>query len=292
MHYRRFGSTGINVSVLGLGAGQLGNLSFSDKDSDVLLNTAVDMGINLIDTARAYSASEERIGRFLSHRRQDCVYSTKAGYGIEGIGDWTYESIIAGVEEALIKLRTDYIDILHLHSCPLQVLQQQDVIYALEKVRSEGKIIAAAYSGENDALAYAVSTGRFQSIMTSVNITDQHSIETVLPESMKHDLGVIAKRPLANAFWRFTSQPFGDYSEQYWLRWKQMELDFNIAPDELFLRFAAYTPGVHSCITGTTDTEHLKRNIDIIEKGSLPEDVYNSLRDAFKEHDNNWTGLT
>jgi aryl-alcohol dehydrogenase-like predicted oxidoreductase len=289
---RNFGNTNIRVPVMGLGAGQIGDLAVADSDVQFLLNTAVDLGINLVDTARGYYASEDRIGRFLSHRRNDVVLSTKVGYGIEGYRDWTYDCIIAGVEEALKKLRTDFIDIVHLHSCPLETLQQGEVIAALDKARQEGKLLAAAYSGENEALRFAVESGRFQSIMTSVNITDQHGIDTSIAAAKKNGMGVIAKRPGANAFWRFDSQPYGDYSEQYWLRWQKMNIRFDIDPKELFLRFTAFTPGVDCCITGTRNTEHLKTNLEIINKGPLAYEVYSAIRKAFVENDDGWRGLT
>ena len=62
---------------------------------------AVANGVNLIDTARGYGLSEERIGRHLAHRRQDFLLSTKVGYGVEGLPDWTYDCIVGGVERAL-----------------------------------------------------------------------------------------------------------------------------------------------------------------------------------------------
>jgi aryl-alcohol dehydrogenase-like predicted oxidoreductase len=291
MIYNKFGNTGINVPLLGLGAGQIGSLSFSEKDSEELLNTAVDLEISLIDTARAYFASEERIGRYLSHRRKDYILSTKVGYGIPGYQDWTYDCIIAGVDAALKVLRTDYIDIVHLHSCPVEILKRGAVIDALARVRSEGKIKAAAYSGENEALSFAVSSGGFQSIMTSVNPTDQQSIDNQIVAAINKGMGVIAKRPVANALWRFNSRPYGDYAEDYWTRWNKMNLHFDIEPEELFLRFTVFTPGVDSSITGTANVNHLKKNLEIINKGPLPEEIYNEIRSAFKFNDDNWSGL-
>jgi aryl-alcohol dehydrogenase-like predicted oxidoreductase len=291
MIYRDFGNTALKVSAIGFGAGEIGDYNIPDSNVEHLLNFALDSGITLIDTARGYYASEERIGKFISHRRNEFILSTKIGYGIEGYQDWSYDIIIAGVDEALKILKTDYIDIVHLHTCTKEVLKNNGVINALLKTKELGKIKVAAYSGENEDLAYAVNTGNFGSIQTSVNITDQRDIDTTIAGAKSKGMGVIAKRPIANAPWRFTEQPFGNYAEHYWLRWKKMSLNFDIEPNELFLRFTAFAGGIDTAITGTANIHHLSDNIRIVEKGPLPEDIYNSIKRKFKENDDNWIGL-
>jgi aryl-alcohol dehydrogenase-like predicted oxidoreductase len=254
------------------------------------LNTVLDNGINLIDTARGYGISEKRIGRHLSHRRDEFVLSTKVGYGIEGHIDWTYDCIIAGVEEALQNLKTDFIDIVHLHSCPIETLQYGEVIDALEEVVRQGKIRVASYSGENEAFDFAVYSNRFGSGMASLNICDQRIIDRVLHLAKDKGMGFIAKRPIANAPWHFKEQPVGHYSEEYWLRWREMKLDLGIDELEIALRFSAFIYGVDSCIVGTTNVEHIKRNTELIEKGKLPEEMVTLIKNAFRQNDNNWSG--
>lgn len=287
---RNFGLNGIQVSAVGFGGGHIGGNEISDNEAGRLLNFAADKGINLFDSARGYGLSEERIGKYLSHRRNEIILSTKVGYGVQGYFDWTYDIIIAGIDEALKKLKTDFIDIVHLHTCSLQTLQQGDVIDALDKAKSEGKIKVAAYSGENDALQYAVQSGRFGSIQTSVNVSDQRDLNNLIPEAKEKGMGVIAKRPIANALWKFKERPYGSYAEEYWLRWNKMNPDFDIEPQELFIRFSAFASGVDSAIIGTSNINHLKNAIDAVEKGNLPDAVYNKIRSAFKENDNNWVG--
>ena len=104
---RRYGDSGIAVSALGLGAAQIGDPGAADSDAAYLLHYALDQGIGLIDTAPSYGLSEERIGRHLSSRRHEFILSTKLGYGVEGIEDWTGPCITAGVERALRSLQTD-----------------------------------------------------------------------------------------------------------------------------------------------------------------------------------------
>lgn len=283
---RDFGQTGLKVSAIGLGAGQVGSSRLSEKEAETLLHTALDAGITLIDTARGYGLSEERIGRFLSGRRSEFVLSTKVGYDVPGLSDWTYDSVTGGIERALRVMNTDHLDIVHLHSCGLDVLREGSVIRALEAARQSGKIRFAAYSGENEALEYAIQCGQFQSIQLSVNLCDQHSIAAYLPQADQLGLGVIAKRPMGNYFWRFEDRPVGDYAEEYWLRAQIMRLDPQKMAGigdwaEFALRFSAFTPGVHVCIIGTSSASHLQENLKLLSKGPLPENAYQAVRQAF-----------
>ena len=288
---REFGKTGLKVTALGFGGGQVGDGKLPEKDAEILLNQVLDIGITLIDTARGYGLSEERIGKYLKHRRKEFVLSTKVGYGIPNYTDWTYDCIIAGVDAALARLQTDVIDIIHLHTCTLDVLKKGDVIQALEEVQKKGKAKVISYSGENDWLDYAIETHRFQSIQMSVNLCDQRIIDGGLVKATRDRLGVIAKRPIANAPWRFNERPVGNYAEEYWHRWKTMNLDPHDLPwQELAMRFSAYQPGVHTCIVGTAKLDHLKENLGYVLKGQLPENIVKEIRDSFKKHDQNWVG--
>ncbi|NWF90430.1 MAG: aldo/keto reductase [Ignavibacteriaceae bacterium] len=289
MLQRQLGKTNINVSVLGFGAGHIGGNNLTESEASNLLNSIVDLGINLFDTARGYGLSEERIGYHLSYRRNEIVISTKVGYGVAGVADWTYECVERGINEALIKLRTDYIDIVHLHSCPLEILQSGEVISALIKARGEGKIRAAAYSGENEALEFAL-TKEIDSLQCSINLFDQKNIGKILPAAVNQKIGIIAKRPLANVPWRFKEQPFGEYCEEYWKRMKKMNLQLGIDWLEAAIRFSAFTEGVNSIIIGTTSIDHLKMNLQLFEKGKLPDEIYSVIRNAFEENTINWNG--
>ncbi len=288
---RDFGMTGLKVTALGFGAGMTGTDTLTDKEAKYLLNSVIDNGINLIDTARSYGLSEERIGKHLSNRRSEFILSTKVGYDVEGYEDWTYDCIIAGVDKALKILKTDYIDIVHLHSCNPDKLQEGAVTEALIRTVQEGKVRVPAYSGDNDALNYAVHSGKFGGVQASINITDQKAINDILYSAKKNYMGVIAKRPSANSVWKYSEAPVGDYIEQYFYRLKTMNIDFGMPVHEAALRFSAYTYGVDSIIVGTTNIEHLKENIAIIEKGKLSEDLYQQIRNKFNENGSHWYSL-
>ena len=286
-----FGNTGIEVSRLGLGAGGLGEPGLSETDAERLLLGAVDRGVTFVDTARSYGAAEERIGRYLGTRRREVVLSTKGGYGVDGVADWTAEAVRRGIDDALRRLRTDRIDVFHLHSCPADVLARGDVVAALLEARAAGKIRIAAYSGENEALAHAIESGAFGSIQCSVNVLDQRGLDGAIAAAARRGMGVIGKRPLANCAWRYAGRPVGQYAEEYWRRMQAMAFDPSpLDWAELALRFAAFAPGVSTVIVGTTRLEHLDANLRALERGPLDEPVRERIREAFRARDDGWIG--
>ena len=292
MEKRNFCKNGPEVTILGLGAGHIGETSQDEKTIETFLNEVLDLGINFIDTARAYGLSETRIGKYISHRRSEYILSTKVGYDVQWKPDWSYDAVTGGVDQALKLLNTDYIDIVHLHSCAKEILEQNDVIKALERVKEAGKVRVIAFSGENEALDFAIESDRFDSLQTSVNIFDQRGISKYLPKAMKREMGVIAKRPIGNAPWRHFSPPVGHYSEEYWHRMKKMNPDWHgIDPAELALRFTVYTPGVTTAIIGSANIDHVKQHISSVEKGPLPVEIIEYFNRLFSANDENWVGL-
>lgn len=292
MWTRAFGTTGLTVPALGLGAGPLGDGRLSDAESERLVHAALDCGICLFDTARSYGASEERLGRALAGSRGRAILSTKVGYGIEGVADWTEEAVTRGITEALSKLRTDYLDVVHLHSCPREVLSRGDVTRALARAVEAGHVRVAAYSGEDDALDEAVLSGSFGSVELSVSPWDQGSIDRILWRAKERGQGVIAKRPLANAFWREPSRPLRPDVAVYWDRARTLSLpDFGLPWEALSLRFAVFTWGVDCAIAGTTSATHLRELADIVEEGPLPADIVETIRGAFRTRGQSWGGV-
>lgn len=288
---RALGRTGLNVSILGLGAGRIGGPETSDADVERLLGTAADLGVILIDTARSYGASEERLGRALQGRRESFVLSTKLGYGVPDVPDWTGPSVEAGVDGALQRLRTDVIDILHLHSCPRELLERGEVVEALHRTVRAGKVRVAAYSGENDALDHAVRSGAFGVVQCSVSIVDQGVLSSAVPGAAARGLGVLAKRPLGNAPWRFDRRPEAEDVADAWDRFRALGLDPAGEPwDALAARFSAFAPGVSSILLGTASPEHLAAVAWALSDGPLPSPVLSAIQDAHARVGRGWTG--
>ncbi|MEY9951877.1 aldo/keto reductase [Leifsonia sp. EB34] len=288
---RPFGSTGFEVSIVGLGAGQIGESDVTEHDAAEVLNGALDLGVTLIDTAASYGLSEERIGRHLGHRRDEFVLSTKGGAKIDGHRDWSPGSILRSIERSLELTRSERLDIFFLHSCPLDVLQRGDLQDTLDQAVAAGKVGVAGYSGDNEALAFAVGSGRFGAIEASVNIVDQWNLRNVLGRHLEQ--GVIAKRPIANAPWRFPDRPTGHYAELYWERLQALDLDPGTTPwADLALRFTAYAPGVHTAIAGTAKLAHLRENIAAAAQGPLDPPTLAAIDAAWRAAGSAWPAST
>ena len=290
---RSFGKTGLAVPALGFGAGVAGDPSLSEREAEALLHSVLDLGIGLVDTARSYGLSEERIGRYLARRRGEFVLSTKVGYGVPGYEDWTVGCVSAGVDLALANLRTDVLDVVHLHSCPQPTLERGGVVEALVRSVESGKVRVAAYSGDGDALDQAVGSGAFGSVQFSLNVVDQAALDTALPNARERGLGVIAKRALANAVWRRGPALGEDPAiSTYRERWNALAFDFGDLPaEEVALRFAANLPGVHAVLVGSGSPEHLKENVAAVSRGPLPDELQRAIRERFRERGRDWPGV-
>ncbi|MQF70484.1 aldo/keto reductase, partial [SAR202 cluster bacterium AD-812-D07_MRT_10900m] len=171
----QFGNTGFEVSRLGVGLSEIGSLELSDQDQAMnVLNTALDNGINFLDTSACYGISEELVGNGVSQRRDDYFLATKAGHvalGYEGEA-WTYQTVADSIDRSLRLLQTDHVDVVQLHSCDIDVLEKGDVIRALQEAQQAGKTRFIGYSGDNEAAHWAVDSGLFATLQTSYNLVE------------------------------------------------------------------------------------------------------------------------
>jgi aryl-alcohol dehydrogenase-like predicted oxidoreductase len=295
MEKRAMGKTDMRVSVLGFGGAEIGFEQAAPETVRQLLHSALDAGLNVIDTAECYEDSEELIGAAVVGRRDDFYLFTKCGHP-EGMGreDWRPESLLASLERSLRRLRTDRLDLVQLHSCSEAELRRGDVITALEEARRRGHTRYIGYSGDGGAARYAVECGRFDTLQTSVSIADQEALELTLPLARERQMGVIAKRPIANAVWRSPQKPANDYHHAYWERLQQLRYDFLRDPREasaVALRFTLSVPGVHTAIVGTTKPGRWRENAELLAAGPLPREQFEAIRARWRAvADPTWVG--
>jgi aryl-alcohol dehydrogenase-like predicted oxidoreductase len=308
MEKRIFGRTGLQVSVLGFGTAPAAHLDTEQEQTAKIIGRLLDAGMNVIDTAMSYPGSEEFLGKYFSGRRKDFVLISKCGQKIpeSDTPDWSYETISRSIDRSLRLLKTDVIDVMLLHTCDFATLKKGDALRALADARDAGKIRFAGYSGDNDAVAWAAAQPDVAVVEMSVNITDQINIDVALPVAKKHNVGVIAKRPVANAAWKDPSQQPGmyrSYSQQYTERFKKMglklsELGHNDSDlrawAEIALRFTLSFPEIHTAVIGTTDARNGQANLAAAEQGPLSNDLVQKIRAAFRKADplGHWKGLT
>ncbi len=297
MEMRQFGKTDMQVSVLGFGGEEIDGASLADVEQ--LLGSALDAGINVIDTAECYGNSEDLIGRALASRRSDYFLFTKCGHAVgdelPDLPDWDPRLLTASIERSLRRLRTDHVDLLQLHSCSLDVLRKGDVIKVLEKAKREGKTRYIGYSGDNEDARYAIHTGAFDTLQTSVNIADQQEIDFTIPAARERGMGIIAKRPIAEAVWLKETLKKNDYAYPYWERLQTLKYDFLASGSSTSiataLRFTLSVPGVDVAILGTTSTEHMRQNIAMLSVGNLSADEFNAIRALWEQRaDQHWLG--
>ena len=296
MERRRLGQTDMVVSVLGFGGSEIGYERAGARTVARLLGSALDAGLNVIDTAECYEESEALIGAAIGPRRGECYLLTKCGHP-RGFGraDWRPASLLSSIERSLTRLRTDRLDLIQLHSCSLADLRRGDAIDALERARRRGWTRYIGYSGDGEAARYAVECGRFDTLQTSVSVADQEALELTLPLAASRGMGVIAKRPLANLAWRYARKPAEPYYQAYWSRLRALDYPFlrdtSDAAVATALRFTLAAPGVHTAIVGTKRPERWPQNARLLEAGPLPAAEVKQIRARWRKiAERSWTG--
>jgi aryl-alcohol dehydrogenase-like predicted oxidoreductase len=288
MEKRVLGKTGLEVSVLGFGGAEIGLEAATQQTVRELLAKALDAGLNAIDTAECYGKSEELIGEAVSKRRDSFYLFTKCGHTDNYLqGAWSKKELGESIDRSLKRLKTDYVDLLQLHSCSEKTLARGEVVEALQKAQKEGKTRFIGYSGDSLDAQYALNMDVFDTLQTSVNIFDQECLDLTLPLAKAKNMGVIAKRPIGNAVWRHKEKPANSYVHEYWERMKALSYDFSRASSdqiaEIAMRFTLAAEGVTTMIVGTKRPERWVDNAKLVAKGSLEAEQVAAIRKHWQE---------
>jgi aryl-alcohol dehydrogenase-like predicted oxidoreductase len=221
MKYRQLGSTGLRVSVIGLGTWQLGGewgQRFTQQEVDELLGRARELGANLLDTAECYGdhLAEALIGTAIHHHRADWVVATKFGHRFHPeamqqdgrspvqlrTDHWTPTEVVGQLEASLRALSTDYVDLYQMHSGSQEVFSRHDLWEALSQQVAMGKVRHLGVSlsgGDVDQARRAAEVGA-SVVQVGYNRLDQTAEQDVLPAGLDQHLGVIVREPLANGY--------------------------------------------------------------------------------------------
>jgi len=294
------GKTNMQITRLGLGLAEVfrQQTKISDQESSHFLNSVLDQGINFLDTAPCYGVTEQIIGKTVSHRRNEYYLATKAGHVTGGYSgtEWTGKTVTDSIDRSLRDLSTDYIDLVQLHSCDIEILENSDCIESLIKAQESGKTRFIGYSGDNEAAAWAIDSGVFATLQTSFNIVDQNARLNLFQKAQSENMGIIIKRPVANGAWKAKTLP-SPYATEYFERAQTMDslgpIDSQYEnPIDLTLAFVLSQKEVTTAIVGTHNLDHLKSNIQLSNSNfHLSKKTLQEMYSRFKEHKNNWIQL-
>ncbi len=296
METTAFGRTGIEVTRLGVGLAEIRDADASRAGE--VLNTALDSGINFLDTAACYGRSEELIGETVSGRRSEYTLVTKAGHATGDYSgpEWTGETVSHSIDRSLQRMRTDHVDLVQLHSCDIDVLERGEVIEALEAARDAGKTQFIGYSGDNENAMWAVESGRFDTLQTSFSLVDQRArTQNILQAADAAGMGTIIKRPIGNSVWGRDESP-RTYADIYFQRARDMKAIGPIPgePDDPILLAMGFTlahPEVDTIILGTANPDHMRSNVSTFQAGvEIDPGVVEELHARFEKLDSDWRG--
>lgn len=225
MKYRRLGSTELRVSVVGIGTWQFGGewgRDYTVAEVRAILDRARDLGINLLDTAECYGdhVSERLIGEAIEGRRDEWFIATKFGHrytdAFERDQRWTADDVLRQLDASLEALRTDHVDLYQFHSGTREAFDDPELWPALAEQVKAGRIRHLGISiGRNDDV-YQTSHARdvgAEAIQVVYNRLDRTPEQAVFPTCQSHDLGVLARVPLASGYLSGKYRPDATFDE-------------------------------------------------------------------------------
>jgi aryl-alcohol dehydrogenase-like predicted oxidoreductase len=294
---RTLGRTGADVTILGYGAMELRGVprgpAVSDEDAARVLNAVLDGGVNLIDTSPDYGRSEELMGRYIGHRREEYFLASKCGCPINPPPgappplphDYRPENVRADVEQSLRRLGTDRLDLVQVHMSPSRAqLEADQTISALQALRDEGKVRFIGMSGILPNLPDHIAMGVFDVFQIPYSGL-QREHEDLITAAAKAGAGTLIRggaargAPAADKDWR--RGPIGLAEGEGQRRWESAGLEDlldGMTAIEFTLRFTLSHPDLSSTIVGTSSLDHLLGNLAVAQRGPLPADVYEEAR--------------
>jgi aryl-alcohol dehydrogenase-like predicted oxidoreductase len=301
MDYKPLGKTGLKVSVAGLGCGGNSRLGLgrgaSAEECMAVVRTAVDLGVNLLDTAEAYG-TEEIVGAAARHYdRTKLVISTKAVFGS---GD-TAETVTRKVEAALRRLGLDYVDIFHFHAVsPAAYEHHRDVLApALVKLKEQGKVrhVGITETSPNDPeqrmLARAIEEAPWEVTMLAYSLMNQNARQKIFPVTQRRGIGTLLMFVVRNIFSNaaYRRDIAAKLVEQGELEASSLvdgdPLGFLLADGgvksitDAAYRYARHEQGVDVVLFGTGDKAHVADNVASILRPPLPAATVDRLHASF-----------
>jgi aryl-alcohol dehydrogenase-like predicted oxidoreductase len=297
MRFRTLGRTGLRVSEISLGTVEIG-LDYgiarngqaerpTEAEAAAILHRALDLGVNFIDTARAYGDSEGIIGRALKSRRKEFVLCSKALSHAGETFNTLRNRVTESVTTSLRLLGAETIDIMMVHSAPLEVIVRGEMAAILEDLRAEGKFrwIGASVYGEDAALA-AIHSGKYDCLQVAYNALDR-SVERVgLAGAEGGGIGVVARSVLLKGALTSRYQYLPDSLAPLKAAASGLNVlaaGSGLSLPELAYRFVLSRPVPHTALVGASTLHELESAVRFAESGPLPEELIEQIRDIAVE---------
>ncbi|GGD83971.1 aldo/keto reductase [Paenibacillus nasutitermitis] len=283
------GRTGLQVTKLGFGAMEIrgprvwNGRPVADEDSERILNAVLDAGINFIDTAYDYGRSEELIGKYISHRRNEYFLATKCGCTLVDKGDhddtphvWTRDNLLHNIDTSLRRMKTDYVDLLQLHGPTVEQTEEGGLIDVLREIQASGKVRWIGISSYLPHLPAYMDTGAFDTFQIPYSALEREH-ENLIAKAGKGGAGIIIRGGVGQG-----EPGAGRGAEDRWSVWEAAKLDELLEEGEsrtgFLLRFTLSHPQLSTTIVGTKNPEHLNENLRFAGKGALAPDVYEEAK--------------
>lgn len=284
------GRTSLEVTRLSFGAMEIrgsriwNGRPVTNQQAETILNAVLDEGINFIDTANDYGRSEEFIGKYIAHRRNEYTLATKCGCTVvrkdEKRDDtphvWTRDNLFRGLNESLQRMKTDYVDIMQLHNPPVEETEKNHLVDALKEMQQQGKARFISISTTLPHLPVYLQWGVFDTFQIPYSALERDHEEWI-SRAAEAGIGTIIRGGVARG-----EVGVGLGSEDRWKKFEEANLDDLREPGEsrtaFLLRFTLSHSHVNTIIVGTLYPEHLRENIAAAERGPLPANVYEEAR--------------
>jgi aryl-alcohol dehydrogenase-like predicted oxidoreductase len=280
---RPLGASDYRATFLGFGALEigrdwgLGEGSERERPSGEVagqvLNAVLDLGINLIDTASAYHASEERIGRYISHRRQEYILASKCGEHSREphtYYDFSYRAIAESIDRSLALLQTDRIDLMQIHfgPDPAKVLDDGETVAAMVDAQQAGKVALLGASTGGDIARRCIESGDFDVMQLSYSLLNRRD-EDLVDLCGERGIGVLIRGGLGAG--RLTPRVVPHLPEMDEGTRSKINALIDLLdgdPDKLValaLKFLHRNPNVTSVLAGSKNAAHVRSNLDMLE---------------------------
>ena len=280
MRYRRLGRTGLNVSEISLGTVEIGldyGLTTRPSESEVerLLNRALDLGVNFLDTARLYGESEALIGQILHHRCSEFFVCTKVAAASEA-------EMRESIDTSLKALRRDSVDMLMIHSAPVDVIGQGEAIRVLQELRQEGKVkwVGVSVYGETAAVS-AIRTDEFDCIQVACSVLDRRPETAVWAEARTGDVGVVGRSVLLRGALTDRTAQLPDSLADLKRAVREVNAvaqQAGVSLPELAYRYLLGQDLPHTALVGASAVEEVEAAVAFAAKGPLSDDVVRRIR--------------